>query len=191
MPVRNRSAHLIFGSTFKIAAACSLCLVAAGCTKQQATAERIKQAAESAGIKPVTVCPLAGTVTVDNQPAVLKSRKWVLVVMAHDASKPDARANGPYVPVKADGSFEFPDGGIPPGKYVLLFAALERSKKQGWIGPDALKNLYNDPDVNGKKEQFTINHQAPGKTDYSFNLSVAGENPNPQPGPKALTHIAT
>jgi hypothetical protein len=94
------------------------------------------------------------------------------------------------VPVRADGSFEFPDGGIPPGKYVLLFVVLERNKKKGWTGPDALKNLYNDPDVNGKKEQFTINHQVPGKTDYSFNLSVAGETPVANAGPKALTKIA-
>jgi hypothetical protein len=44
--------------------------------------------------------------------------------------------------------------------------------------------------VNGKKEQFTINHQGPGKTDYSFNLSVAGETPVANAGPKALTKIA-
>ncbi len=189
MSVWSRSALSVFRSSVRLGAVCAFCLVTAGCTKQQSTADRVKLAAESSGIKPVTVFPLAGTVTVDNQPAVLKSRKWVLVVMAYDTSKPDAIANGPYVPVRADGSFAFPDGGIPPGKYVLLFAALERSKKKGWVGPDALKNLYNDPDVNGKKEQFTINHQGPGKTDYSFNLSVAGENQTLQPGPKALTHI--
>ena len=108
--------------------------------------------------------------------------------MAYDAS---AGVAGPFVSVKSDGAFEFPDGGIPPGKYVLLFAGLQRNRKKGWAGPDALKNLYNDPEVNGKKEQFTIDHQAPGKTNYSFNLNVAGETPVATAGPKALTHIST
>jgi hypothetical protein len=190
MSVRSRVSLSVFRSSVRLGAVCALGLIAAGCAKQQATSERIKQAAESSGIKLATVYPLAGTVTVDNQPAVLKSQKWVLVVMAHDASKPDAMANGPHVSVRADGSFEFPDGGIPPGKYVLLFAALQRNKKKGWIGPDALKNLYNDPDVNLKKEQFVVDHQSPGKTNYSFNLSVAGETAVANAGPKALTKIA-
>jgi hypothetical protein len=129
---------------------------------------------------------LAGRITVDNQPAALKSRKWSVVVMAYDASKSSSAG---WVPVKSDGAFEFPDGGIPPGKYVLLFAALERNKRKGWVGPDALKNLYNDPEVNANSEQFAIDHQAPGKTDYSLNLNVAGEAEK-RPGPKALTTIA-
>jgi hypothetical protein len=179
----------IVGRSFGFAAACA-CVVAAGCNKQQSTADRIKQAAEASGIKSVTVYPLAGTVTVDNQSADLKSKKWGLIVMACDVSKPDGAATGPFVHVKSDGNFEFPDGGIPPGKYVLLFAGLQRNKRKGWVGPDALKNLYNDPDVNGKKEQFTIDHQSPGKTNYSFNLSVAGETPVAAAGPRALTHIS-
>jgi hypothetical protein len=190
MSVMGRSHHLsIFARSICIAAVCA-CLAAVGCTRQQSTADRIKQAAESTGIKLATVYPLAGTVTVDSQPAELKSRKWSVVIMAYDASNSNGAATGAFVPVKSDGAFEFPDGGIPPGKYVLLFAALQRNKRKGWIGPDGLKNLYNDPEVNGKKEQFTIDHQAPGKTNYSFNLNVAGETAPAQPGPKALTHIA-
>ncbi len=177
-----------FGSIVTILAVCA-CAGAVGCSKQTSTADRIKQAAEESGIKPTTVYPLAGSVTVDSQAAALKSRKWSVVVMACDASKPDAPAAGTYVPVKSDGTFEFPDGGIPAGKYVLVFAALQRNKRKGWVGPDALNNLYNDPTVNAKKEQFNIDHQAPGKTNYSFNLSVAGEAPQ-KPGPKALTHIS-
>jgi hypothetical protein len=191
MSVRSRSHRLpVLGSNVGIAAACACCLVAAGCTKQQSTANRIKQAAESSGIKPLTVFPLAGTVTVDNQPPALKSKKWVLVVMAYDASKPDQPAsNQLYVSARADGSFDFGDG-LPPGKYVMLFAQLQKNKKRGAAGPDALKNLYNDPDVNAKKGDFTINHQEPGKTNYEFNLNVAGETAPAQHGPNALTHIA-
>jgi hypothetical protein len=190
MSVMGRT-HLLspFGRSVGITAACA-CMIAVGCTRQQSTADRIKEAAESSGIKLATVYPLAGTVTVDNQPAALKSRKWSVVVMASDASKPSGAPTGQFVPVRSDGAFEFPDGGIPPGKYVLLFAALQRNKKKGWVGPDALNNLFNDPEVNGKKEQFTIDHQAPGKTNYSFNLSVAGETPVTAAGPRALTHIA-
>ncbi|HEX4072436.1 MAG TPA: hypothetical protein VHX68_14745, partial [Planctomycetaceae bacterium] len=66
------------------------------------------------------------------------------------------------------------------------FAELRHNSRMGFFGPDGLKNLYNDPDVNSKKPEFVIDHQAPGKTDYTFNLSVAGEAPPSAPGPKAF-----
>jgi hypothetical protein len=190
MSVRRRRQLLpVFGSNVGIAAACACCLIAAGCTKQS-TADRIKQAAESTGIKPLTVFPLAGSVTVDNQPPVLKSKRSVLIVMAYDPSKPDPPArNQRYVTARPDGSFDFGEG-LPPGKYVMLFAQLENNKRKGIGGSDALRNLYNDPDVNAKKENFTINHQEPGKTNYEFNLNVAGETAPAQHGPMALTRIA-
>jgi hypothetical protein len=190
MSVTRRSRFIsCFTNLAGIGAACT-CLVVVGCTKQQSNAERIKAAYESSGMTPKTLYPLSGTVTVDHQPPVSKSKKWALVVMAYDASKPDHPATvDPYVTTRSDGTFEFSDGGLPPGKYVLLFAMLALNKKQGWHGPDELKNLYNDPDVNGKKQQFTINHDAPGKTDYAIDLSVAGETPVAAPGPKALTKI--
>jgi len=71
----------------------------------------------------------------------------------------------------------------------MLFAQLKGNPKRGYGKPDALKNLYNDPDINGKKSEFNIDHQAPDKTDYTFNLSVAGETPPAAPGPKALIDI--
>ena len=145
------------------AAVCVFAL--SGCNKTQSNAESLDEAYKASGMKRGTVFPLGGRVTIDNEPPTFKSRRSVLVVMAYDASKPAHPASGAYVPVKADGVFEFPDGGLPPGKYVLLFAALNRRKKEGMTGPDLLKNLYNDPDVNGKKEEFTINLEAAGKTD--------------------------
>jgi hypothetical protein len=170
-----------------IGIACAL--VAVGCDSRPSTAERIKQAREESHLSSVTVFPLAGRVTVDSQPLSLKSKRAALVVMAYDASRPNAATiEQPFVMAREDGSFEFSDGGLPPGKYVMLFAELDRKKKNTRLG-DGLKNLYNDPDVNGKKPEFTINHEAPGKTDYAFNLNLAGETPPAQPGPKALIKL--
>jgi hypothetical protein len=171
-----------------IAAAC-LCVVGAGCTRTPNSAERLKAAYESSGMTQVTVYPLAGTVTVDHAAPTFKSRRELIVVMAYDTAKSDKPVTeNAFVTVLTDGSFAFPDGGLPPGKYVMLFAQLQLNKREGWHGPDALKNLYNDPDVNSKKAEFLIEHQAPGKTDYVFDLSVAGQTAA-QPGPKALVHL--
>ena len=68
----------------------------------------------------------------------------------------------------------------------MLFAQLIYDPRMGFFGPDGLKNLYNDPEINSKKPEFLIDHQAPGKTDYTFNLSVAGGTPPEAPGPKAF-----
>jgi len=138
------------------------------------------------GLKPLVVYPLAGKVTVDHELPAATSQRSVFVVVAYDASKPVAPAAGnAFVTARTDGSFEFPDGGLSPGKYVILFAELGY-RKRAYYGNDALKNLYNDPEVNAKKPEFVIDHQAPGKTGYEFNLSVAGETPPAAPGPKAL-----
>jgi hypothetical protein len=111
--------------------------------------------------------------------------------MFYDASKPGVpTASNSFVTAAPDGSFEFPSGGLPPGKYVVLFAQLEFRPKDGWRGPDALMNLYNDPEINAKRPDFNIDHQAPGRTDYTFNLTVAGETPLAAPSPKALIRIA-
>ncbi len=107
------------------------------------------------------------------------------MVIAYDAAKADGKAKtNARAFVKPDGSFELPP--LPPGKYVMLFTQLGYNPRRGFFGPDGLKNLYNDPDVNSKKPELLIDHQAPGKTDYAFNLSVAGETPPAAPGPKAF-----
>jgi hypothetical protein len=184
---RNRVFYRLVGA---LGVAAGLCVVITGCTRTPSSAERLKAAYESSGLKPITVYPFAGTVTVDNSPPNFKKRKTSIIVMAYDPSKPDAPIKqNTSVTTQADGSFEFPDGGLPPGKYVMLFAELHLQKKQGWQGPDDLKNLYNDPSVNGKKKEFQIDHQEPGKKDYNFNLNVAGETPPAQHGPKALVEL--
>jgi hypothetical protein len=155
-----------------------------GCEGRQSTAERLEDAYKSAGMDPVTVYPLGGKVAVDNEPPAAKSESARLVAIAYDAAKPNVNAkSSTHAFVKPDGSFEL--SLLPPGKYVMLFAQLGQNPRTGFFGPDGLKNLYNDPDVNSKKPEFLIDHHAPGKKDYTFNLSVVGET-LAAPGPKAF-----
>ena len=166
-------------------AATLIFILSFGCEGRQSTAQRLEKAYKSAGMEPVTVYPLGGKITVDNEPPVAKSETARLVAIAYDAAKPDVKArSNARAFLKPDGSFELPP--LPPGKYVMLFAQLRHNSRMGFFGPDGLKNLYNDPEVNSKKPEFLIDHQAPGKTDYTFNLSVAGETPPAAPGPKAF-----
>ena len=165
--------------------AATLLLLSIGCDGRQSTAERLERAYQSAGMNPVTLYPLGGKITIDNEPPAGKTETTRLVAIAYDAGKPDAKANSSATAfVKPDGSFALP--ALPSGKYVMLFAELRYNPRMGFVGPDGLKNLYNDPDVNSKKPELLIDHQAPGKTDYTFNLSVAGETPPAAPGPKAF-----
>jgi hypothetical protein len=191
MPVTDTSPRVRNFPRLAAVATASVCLVVVGCDGRQSTEERVKQEYERTGKSPVTVYPFAGTITVDGQPPVASSQTAVLVVVAYDVSKPERRAAGnACAAARPDGSFEFHGGGLPPGKYAMLFAELEDSRRlHSRPAPDGLKNLYNDPEVNGKKSEFVIDHQAPGKKDYTFNLSVASADPPAAPGPKALTKI--
>jgi hypothetical protein len=166
-------------------AATLVLILSFGCEGRRSAAQRIERASKSAGMDLAAIYPLGGKLTVDNEPPAAKSRTVRLVAVAYDAAKPDAKAKSNAIAfVEPDGSFELP--ALPPGKYVMLFAQLGHNPRMGFFGTDGLKNLYNDPEVNSKKPEFLIDHQAPGKTDYTFNLSVAGETPPAAPGPKAF-----
>ena len=62
-----------------------------------------------------------------------------------------------------------------------------KTNGRGYVGPDQLKNLYNDPDTNGQNPDFRIEHKPPGKKDYHFDLAVAGKEPA-QPGKFAMQY---
>jgi len=83
-----------------------------------------------------------------------------------------------------NGHFEFntygTGDGLPAGSYVVLFAQPKTE------GGDGLKNLYNDPDKNAQEERFQINLTSPGKTDWAFDLAVAGKDPITTPGVHAV-----
>ncbi len=112
--------------------------------------------------------------------------------MLNDPEKLDVPpAKRRYVETTPSGDFSFstyePQDGIKPGKYVLTFAILKERGKFGMVGPDKLNNLYNDPDKNADIAEFKIDHKAPGKSDYSFNLELAGREAA-TPGPHSITN---
>ena len=131
--------------------------------------------------------------TIDGQPP--QTRGNPLVVMLNDLSKPDVPfRQRPHVQVKEDGQFAFDTythgDGVCAGKYVVTIAQFTYNKKKGLLGPDQLKNLYNDFDKNSEIKDFIIDHQSPGRKNYLFALEVAGKEPLP-PGPHALTELSS
>jgi hypothetical protein len=129
--------------------------------------------------------PLAGKVTIDGA-APGDGRTVIVMLNGNVGGKVE-----PYCAFcKPDGTFRF-EGGHSPGRFVITIAKLRKMKRVEWtqyVGPDELKNLYNDPDKNARRPEFVIRHEAPGKEDYLFDLKVAGQAPA-QPGPRALIHV--
>jgi hypothetical protein len=60
---------------------------------------------------------------------------------------------------------------------------------QTFSSSDGLKNLYNDPEKNKDDPNFRVEVAAPGRSDYEFNLTVAGKDPVAKPGQYAVTRI--
>jgi hypothetical protein len=181
------------GFRLRAAVAVVAALACVGCGQQSAE-QRVNAELERTGKAKVAVFPLAGRVTIDGQPpSAIEKRRSNVIVMLYDVSKPDDKPEGrPFMTVAPDGAFSFSTyvhgDGIPAATYVFAFALLSNKKKDGYIGPDGLKNLYNDPEKNADKPDFKIEHKAPGRTDYAFDLKTAGET-EAAPGPKALTKI--
>jgi hypothetical protein len=174
-------------------AALALLISAGGCSGTQSADQALNKALETAGKNKETVYPFAGKVTIDGQPPKFENQSDRLVVMLNDPEKPDEPTRSKtHVDTNAQGEFNFNSyalgDGLRPGKYILTFAVLKNSRKLGYLGPDQLHNLYNDPDKNAKIPEFFIDHQAPGKRDYAFNLETAGKEEG-TPGPHALTSI--
>jgi hypothetical protein len=160
---------------------------AAGCSGGQSTQQRIQLALEQSGAAPTPLHPLAGTVTIDAQPPTFDDPRKHLVLVLYDPKEPEFEQ---HCLAREDGTFRFTEDGIAPGHYILLFAVLKRKGQGNFVGPDQLGNLYNDPDMNAKSfPQFVIDHQAPGKKDYEFNLEVAGKPPVASAGLHAVTKV--
>jgi hypothetical protein len=168
-----------------------LCFV--GCSHRETADQALDRAMKEANQTRGEVAKFAGKVTIDGQPPSLPRGKS-LVVMLYNPQKPPA--NRQVLPYSArcrpDGSFAFntygTDDGAPVGKYIVLFAELQPAKV-GFVGPDGLKNLYNDPERNDKDPQFQLNLTEPGRSDWTCDLAVAGKEANENPGPHAATGI--
>jgi hypothetical protein len=186
--------HLRFRSAFPIwAAALIAALECVGCGPPDANTQVNAELART-GKQRVDVYPLAGRVTIDGQPpAELMKGRMRVIVMLNDVSKPDAPpASRPFVECDPEGQFKFSSygkaDGLPAATYVVTIADLKYNKKEGYVGPDGFKNLYNDPEKNANIPEFKIDHKAPGKSDYDFDLKV-GSKDAATAGPKALTTI--
>ncbi|HEV8002599.1 MAG TPA: hypothetical protein VGP63_22120 [Planctomycetaceae bacterium] len=158
--------------------------------------------------KQVQVAPFSGRVTIDGQPPGEDMSVFVILNDPQKLKKPgEARVSMPMLKCDPAGNFTFmtyvPGDGPPVGKYVVMITALKKkaATKAGlggmsdgatvqYLGPDMLKNLYNDPEKNQKDPNFVIDLQPPGIPDKQFNLVLEGKDPVVVPSnyaPKRLT----
>jgi len=161
--------------------AAGLCLACLGGDRQVMPEVRANNGGVTATPSARSRFPLAGQVKLDGH---APDGKGDLIVMLEGPRL--GKLEECCAICKADGTFKF-DGGHSAGQFVVHIAQLVRRRGvpwAEWTGPDQLKNLYNDPDKNARRAEFVIRHQAPGKTDYVFNLKVAGVPPV-KPGPNA------
>lgn len=173
-----------------LGAACTFFAIGCGGgpSADQALAVRLKQEK----ITRQEVFPLAGHVTIDGHPP--GSDTNVVVLVLNDTKSPQVPVDKrPRITCTPAGEFSFTtylgDDGFPAGDYVVTFAMLADTKR-GLLGPDQLKNLYNDPEKNKSIAEFHIDHKAPGRKDYAFDLKLAGKEPVEPPGQFALTGLA-
>jgi hypothetical protein len=181
------------------------CLAAAavlgGCGPQSSQQRFDEAAKQIPGFQKSSVARFGGKVLIDGQPPGEDKDKKVFVVLkdpAHPAEK------GKKAVCNPDGSFDFmtyfPHDGVPAGKYIVTIVQFGRMKTGrsfggGGLGPaalfggaDGLKGLYSDPDHNAKDDKFVVNVEPPGKSDYEFDLAVAGKDQR-EPGPNATRMI--
>jgi hypothetical protein len=169
-------------------------LLLTGCSGSQSSSQALDASLKNAGLTQEAVYPLGGKLQVDGAPPQLEKGEKIIVVLCNPertSEPPSSLAKRLYI--GPDGKFAFGtyrgDDGVKPGTYVLIFAKLKVKKNKGLVGPDEFLNLYNDPARNlSEHPEFKIDHKAPGKSDYIFNLTVAGHDAV-EPGPGALTHV--
>ena len=161
-------------------------LATSGCSRAPS---RLDQELAKAHLTKKSVYPLSGKVLVDGQPAQATQNQRILIVL-FDRARPDLRATARFADCDEQGNFRFTTyeagDGVEPGDYVVVIAQLTSTADNGYRGPDGFNNLYNDPDRNEKIPEFVVKHDSPGKTDYVFDLKVAGEDPLSHPGSRAV-----
>jgi hypothetical protein len=171
----------------------AMVMLGPGCGSGTQTAEQAleRQYKDNPQVVRVDLAKFAGTVTNDGQPP---AKGTVFLVILNDPKKPTPK-NRPrlYTVSTPEGTFEFSTrlkgDGTLPGSYIVTFAQLHPHGRRGFFSPDELKNLYNDPDKNAQKPEFRLDLAPPGRTDYTFDLKVAGQEPVTTPGPHAITEV--
>jgi hypothetical protein len=165
-------------------------LTAVGCTGNADRA--LEEALNASGQTRTIVYPFAGKVTIDGEPPKLERRQRLVVMLNDSAHSEVPTAQRTYVIAGPEGEFAFgtykSDDGVAPGKYVVTFAVFKRRGNAGLEGPDALQNLYNDPEKNAGFSELVIDHKAPGSFAYEFWLTIAGKDAGTL-GPHSLTNL--
>jgi hypothetical protein len=168
----------------------ALTLIAAGCGGSGSADQALNDRLSESNTQRVQIAKFSGTVTIDHSPPGLKPDES-LMLMLYDPKNPP-RANQLPLSTRCgkDGYFEFTTytrgDGVQAGSYKVLFAAFKMNPLRGGSNsPDALKNLYNDPDTT----PFSVDISAPGKTEWNFDLEIAGKEANTTPGEHAITRI--
>jgi hypothetical protein len=184
-----------------------LLLTVCGCNRIQTEEEAVAQYYKnnpSAKEKRLPVAKVAGRVSIDGQPPA-EGLGLFIVLFDPDHLEKQAAVPRVFTQCDAQGNFAFTTyftgDGVPYGKYVATLVELHRPKLrpgvvmsrgvQFFVGPDEFKNLYNDPEKNKNAPAFLLDVQTPGRTDYQFDLAVAGKDPVKTPGPYAVTLVET
>jgi hypothetical protein len=182
----------LLGASGVLAALAMLTLLPSGCSHGPSTQQAVDAQLESLHLEREALGRFAGRVTIDGQPPTLERGK-VFVIMLYNQTHPEKNKPALNASFQNGGKFEFytytAGDGVPLGTYVVLFAQLTSSRGRGLVQPDGLKNLYDDPEKNSQDKDFVVTVTQPGKTDYEFNLSLAGKDPVKTPGPHAVTEI--
>jgi predicted small secreted protein len=201
-------------SSLSCAAFLLIAVALAGCNGNQNAGTAVQK--QYPDFQKKAIAKFSGKVTIDGQPPAKDTKLFVILTDAGHLDE-NAHAKQPklYAACDLDGNFGFttnePKDGVAAGKYVVTFVQLHppgltAAPKAGpgyrgagfgggvtakkYVGPDELKNLYNDPEKNAKEKEFSLDLQPPGKGDYEFNLSISGKEVAPV-GPNAVASITS
>ena len=186
----------------RCATVAGIAVLLAGCGSKSADQALQQAYLNNPSVTKAHIAPFEGTVTVDGAPA--EKPGTVLLVILNDPNKPQDPHRVPKLVAGCtpDGHFDFTTfmahDGVECGSYVVTFVQLKnlaapfgKNRKAGLGPPDALNNLFNDPDKNAEVKEFHVEIKPPGITDAHFDLTVQGKEPVLQPGPHAITSLDT
>jgi hypothetical protein len=184
----------------RLATLIALAFVFGGCGPPSADEALNRAFKDNPEAKRVDIVKFEGTVHVDGQPPTKPGTKMFLIL--NDPDHPQDPKKRPKLVGGCDdaGNFFFSTNGardgVEAGSYVVTFVQLHHPK--GLFGhrtsalyeqPDELQNLYNDPDKNVAIPEFNVEIKPPGRSDWHFDLAVAGKDAAATPGPHAITRL--